>query len=404
MPIQGLRFNIPTNQESHLSFQATGSFTSYNPNDGFALIALDRAATLLDYDHKLPSQSGGQFPGPINSYLSIYYVDQSGTGIAGQIIVYASPQTIPIPHFWSIGRALQTQVTSVDLVQGSQPGNPPAQSTRMWADSNGHLNLLNSSGVNYTVLDTNNAPAFIAGQPLGTDLYGTVNNGHVGIRYTNSIGFYDSGNTLRIGMYIQGTQLRFIAAGGSDFGWLNQANSAYFATLTSTGLTVTGSIIIGTTLTISGSQGYMPDNNNTIFQSSGVFYFRFPTAVYCQNSSGSSWIPVNASAFTVQSMRSGKTNILPLEHAIDVVAHEDLYGVSYTTIETGEQKAGFIADEWEKVVPEVCAYHIDSNELIGMDYGAVSAYTFQALKDYMAQTDMLIRELGERMNRAGIAV
>src|SRR5215831_519151 len=126
MPIQGLKFNIPTGQERHLTFQATGSFTSYNPNDGYALVALDRTATLLDYDHKLPSQSGGHFPGPINSYLSIYYSDQSGSGLAGQIIVYASPQLLQVPQFWSIGRAVQSQVTSVDLVQGPQPGNPPA--------------------------------------------------------------------------------------------------------------------------------------------------------------------------------------------------------------------------------------------------------------------------------------
>src|SRR5215472_10416301 len=114
MPIQGLKYNIPAGGEQHQVFQATGSFTAYNPNDGYALLALDRTATLLDFDHKLPSQSGGHFPGPINSYLSIRYVDQSGAGLAGQIMVYASPELTQIPYFWSIGRALLSQVTSVD--------------------------------------------------------------------------------------------------------------------------------------------------------------------------------------------------------------------------------------------------------------------------------------------------
>src|SRR5262252_2265770 len=126
MPIQGIKFDIPAGQEAHRSFQATGSFTAYNPNDGYALIALDRTATILDYDHKVPSQSGGHFPGPVNSYLSIRYVDQAGGGVGGQLIVYGSPDILQIPRFWSIGRAIQTQVTSMDVVQGTQPGNPAA--------------------------------------------------------------------------------------------------------------------------------------------------------------------------------------------------------------------------------------------------------------------------------------
>src|SRR5215471_15452985 len=148
MPIQGLKFNIPTGTESHLSFQATGSFTAYNPNDGYALIALDRTCTLLDFDHKLPSQSGGHFPGPINSYLSIYYMDQSGAGLQGQIIVYASPDVVQIPRFWSIGRAIQAQVNSMDLIQGPQPANPPSGVDRLWADSSGNVYHLHSDSTN----------------------------------------------------------------------------------------------------------------------------------------------------------------------------------------------------------------------------------------------------------------
>jgi len=168
MPIQGLKFNIPTGQERHLSFQATGSFTAYNPNDGYALIALDRTASPVDYDHKLPSQSGGQFPGPINSYLSIYYLDQGGGGISGQIIVYASPQATQIPQFWSIGRAVQTQVTAMDIVQGSQPGNPPASVGRLWVDNNYNLHLLHSDGTDQFEIDNNDV--------LGGILSGTLLN------------------------------------------------------------------------------------------------------------------------------------------------------------------------------------------------------------------------------------
>lgn len=168
MPIQGRRFHINSGQETHQNFQSTGSFVAFNPNDGIGLVSLDRTATLLDYDHKLPSQSGGQFPGPINSYLSIYYLDQSGSGAAGEISVYATPKPTDVPHFWSIGRALLSQVTSMDIIEGTQPGNPPAGTLRLWADSNGDMWLLDSSGNTYKVVDTNDA--------LGGILSGTLLN------------------------------------------------------------------------------------------------------------------------------------------------------------------------------------------------------------------------------------
>lgn len=258
MPIQGLKFNIPTSTEQHLSFQATGSFTAYNPNDGYALVALDRTATLLDYDHKLPSQSGGEFPGPINSYLSMYYVDQSGSGVPGQVIVYAMPQALQIPRFWSIGRAIQTQVTSVDFVQGVQPPNPPANTTRLWVDSNGHLNVLQSNGTSYNVLDSNNAPAIIGGTALGADLYGTVNAGHVGVRNNSSIEVYDSGGTLRPYTTF-GTEVLYWDAMGGGFRWVNQANTIQWASLGSSGLFVNAGNI--------ASAGNISSNSNYYYYS-----------------------------------------------------------------------------------------------------------------------------------------
>jgi len=168
MPIQGLKYNIPAGGEQHQVFQATGSFTAYNPNDGYALLALDRTATLLDFDHKLPSQSGGHFPGPINSYLSIRYVDQSGGGLQGQVIVYPAPQQLQIPQFWSIGRAIQTQSTTMDIIEGTQPPPPAAGTCRIWADANGNLFHMHSDGSDPEIWDTRLS--------LGGALAGTVPN------------------------------------------------------------------------------------------------------------------------------------------------------------------------------------------------------------------------------------
>ena len=215
MPIQGLKFNITTGQERHLSFQATGSFTAYNPNDGYALIALDRTATLLDYDHKLPSQSGGHFPGPINSYLSMYFVDQSGAGLSGQVIVYASPEVMQIPYFWSIGRAIQSQVTSLDLIQGVQPPNPPANTSRLWVDASGHLHIAQSNGTDFAVIDSTN----IGAQTVGGDLYGTIGAAHIQVQYGQVIGARNSANTAFSMFQIDGANNLLQHAGGGFFYW-----------------------------------------------------------------------------------------------------------------------------------------------------------------------------------------
>ena len=263
MPIQGLKFNIPTGTETHLGFQATGSFTAYNPNDGYTLIALDRTATLLDYDYKLPSQSGGHFPGPINSYLSMYFVDQSGAGLSGQVIVYASPDVLQIPQFWSIGRAIQSQVTSLDLIQGVQPPNPPANTSRLWVDANGHLHIAQSTGTDFTVIDSTNYATIIS---LGADMYGPVNAGHIGLQNASWISAYDTVGTRRnlLTLFSDNTVLE-LCAGGVSFRWANQANNVELMTLTNAGnLTIdSGNLLVGAGLV------YLTDINHAIQNSGG---------------------------------------------------------------------------------------------------------------------------------------
>ena len=168
MPIQGLQFVIPTGTEKHQVFQATGSFVVYNPNDGVCFVALDRTADGIMWDHKVPSQSGGKFPGPVNSYLSIYYLDQSGGGQNGQVVIYPSVDLVDIPYFWSIGRALLTQATSLDIVEGSQPGNPGSGILRLWADGSDQLHGLNGGGTDEVFISTRT--------PLGGSLTGFLPN------------------------------------------------------------------------------------------------------------------------------------------------------------------------------------------------------------------------------------
>lgn len=238
MPVQGLQFTILNGREAHQSYQATGSFVVYNPNDGVALVATDRTATGLSWDYKVPSQSGGKFPGPINSYLSIFYLDQSGTGGSGQVVVYASTETVNIPYFWSIGRALQGQVTSLDVVEGTQPGNPGAGIARLWVDGSGHLHILESTGVDRTVIDSLNWGTI----PLGGDLTGTTGNAFIRYRVNGGAQVLDAGSNVRNHVTFGGETLWWAGPGGG-FRWVNQGNSVEWMRLdTGGGLTVANQV------------------------------------------------------------------------------------------------------------------------------------------------------------------
>lgn len=249
MPIQGLNFVIPTNQERHQSYQATGSFIVYNPNDGVCFVATDRTANTVSWDYKIPSQSGGKFPGPINSYLSIYFQDQSGSASTGQVVVYASTDKMDIPHFWSIGRALLAAGSTLDINTGTLPTNPPANTVRLWADGNGDLHVLNSSGVDDTVLDTGNYNTLIS---MIGDARGPLSNTTVDIRNNSAIFIRDSGNTRRNLLTLGSEQLFWDGTAGG-FRWVNQGNTVQYMALSSPGnLTVAGTITSGSTIFAGG--------------------------------------------------------------------------------------------------------------------------------------------------------
>lgn len=62
-------------------------------------------------------------------------------------------------------------VPNLDILQSGQPANPPINTARLWADVNGHLNELLSSGVNRPLLDSSSLIALpFAETNLGSDV------------------------------------------------------------------------------------------------------------------------------------------------------------------------------------------------------------------------------------------
>jgi len=265
MPQRGIQFHIVTNQSVQQVFQSTGSIRVLNPNDGVCYVALDRKATFTDWDHKLPSQSYGQLPGPLNNYISIFYLDQSGTGSAGDVVLYQSAEQIDIPVFLAIGRAIQSQVTTLDIIQGTQPGNPPAGVTRLWSDTNGNVYHLSSTGVNAEFLDTNNYTSIVGGMALGGDLYGSINAGHIGLVYGSAIRAYDSGGTLRsllddtstniTRIWSLGSGFQFVGTGGGQLVYIDGSGNTSVNDLSATRYIYGGANLCSNTGDISANRG-----------------------------------------------------------------------------------------------------------------------------------------------------
>jgi hypothetical protein len=157
-----------------------------NPNDGIAYVSRNRQASnssVGGWDYKVPSQSYAVLPGLYWQSVGVFYLDQSGANTLGEITIYPLENKTVVPVFQAIGRAVQVAGTTVDISQGNQPQNPPANTGRLWVDNSGNLNLLLANGTNRTEVDSVNVGTYV--QPLinatalGGDLTGTIPNGHV---------------------------------------------------------------------------------------------------------------------------------------------------------------------------------------------------------------------------------
>lgn len=217
------------------------SIAVLNPNDGVVYLARNRdisdALNTASWDFKLPGQSYGLFPGP---WLNVgaYYLDQSGAGTTGELTFYAFPRQVYAPDIRSIGRAQQAYTSSMDVQQGAQPSNPAAGYSRLWVDASGHLNVLQNTGANYTVLDSNNFATYVT-HTVG-DIIGPMNNTTIQMRNASWASARDSsGNLVNFFSVWSDNSVYFnLPTNGGSFVYRNLGNTV-LASLDSTGLLTT---------------------------------------------------------------------------------------------------------------------------------------------------------------------
>jgi Chaperone of endosialidase len=101
---------------------------------------------------------------------------------------------------------------------------------------------------------------------------------------------------------------------------------------------------------------------------------------------------VSAQDFVTTSSRRFKENIQPLENALDKIT--SLQGVTFDwkADRGGKPDIGFIAEEVEKVAPELVSWDEKHQSVQGVKYANVVAVAVEGIKEQQKQIDMLQKE------------
>lgn len=97
---------------------------------------------------------------------------------------------------------------------------------------------------------------------------------------------------------------------------------------------------------------------------------------------------IKATSFLYSSDKSLKTNIVPLTNSLELV--KQLEGVSFNWKENGEEEIGLIAQDVEKVFPELVSGE-EGNKAV--EYGNLVAVLIEAVKEQQKQIDELKAKL-----------
>jgi hypothetical protein len=96
------------------------------------------------------------------------------------------------------------------------------------------------------------------------------------------------------------------------------------------------------------------------------------------------------------SARSIKSNIQPLTNSLEKIC--SLQGYSYTITETGRDDIGLIADEVEKVYPDLISHDGVTGEANSVDYSSLVAALIESVKELKTELDGVKAELNALKN------
>jgi hypothetical protein len=94
-----------------------------------------------------------------------------------------------------------------------------------------------------------------------------------------------------------------------------------------------------------------------------------------------------ADSWTTRSSRRFKANIQPLVGALNKI--EQLQGVSYDRKTDGKHEIGVIAEDVDRVVPELVSRDPDTKQVQGVDYSRLTALLIEAVKSQQIEIQQL---------------
>jgi hypothetical protein len=98
-----------------------------------------------------------------------------------------------------------------------------------------------------------------------------------------------------------------------------------------------------------------------------------------------------ADSWSTRSSRRWKTQIAPIEGALDIVKH--LKGVHFAWKDSGKPDIGLIAEDVGEVIPEIVQYDENRRDAKSIDYGRIVSVLIEAVKEQQKEIDALRSEL-----------
>ena len=170
---------------------------------------------------------------------------------------------------------------------------------------------------------------------------------------------------------------------------VSNLNAQYVSGRSVTGF-LRGSVDVWQTSDDGKNRLYFGNNSTTYFGSQAGYQFRSSTDtnIFTIDNSGN----VSATGeITASSDERIKTNIKTIENGLDKVSQ--LRGVEYDRIDIESHQIGVIAQEVEKVLPDIV--HTDERGMKSVAYGNLTAVLIEAIKDLKGEISELRAELNE---------
>ncbi|GBD07666.1 hypothetical protein HRbin21_01497 [bacterium HR21] len=108
---------------------------------------------------------------------------------------------------------------------------------------------------------------------------------------------------------------------------------------------------------------------------------------------------IRANGYATYSSLRWKEELRPIERALDRVMQLTGYHFRWKPEYGGREDIGFVMEEVVGVVPEVVDRDEQTGELLGMDYGRMTALLVEALKAQVRQQEQVNTELRQRLER-----